>query len=144
MQPQQQGFTLIELMIVVAIIAILAAIAIPQYNDFTARAQLAEAVSLAGAMQIPVSAAYSEAADAASCALPGASVRSGKYVASVDVANATSTSCDIVATMRAGVATKVSSKTLTYNYTLNPAPGSPHWTCTTNAAVEVAPKACRP
>lgn len=45
---KQIGFTLIELMIVVAIIAILAAIAIPQYNDYTARSQLSEAIVLLG------------------------------------------------------------------------------------------------
>ena len=51
---KQQGFTLIELMIAVAIIGILAAVAIPQYQDYTARAQVSEAVTLLGGLKTPV------------------------------------------------------------------------------------------
>jgi type IV pilus assembly protein PilA len=58
MRKTQQGFTLIELMIVVAIIGILAAIAIPAYQDYTARAQMSEAMSLASGVRTTVSEAY--------------------------------------------------------------------------------------
>ena len=56
----QKGFTLIELMIVVAIIGILAAIAIPAYQDYTIRAQVTEGLSLAGGVETAVSDWYAQ------------------------------------------------------------------------------------
>ena len=59
MKKVQQGFTLIELMIVVAIIGILAAVAIPAYQDYTIRAKVTEGLSLAGAAKVAVAETYS-------------------------------------------------------------------------------------
>ena len=60
MKSLQKGFTLIELMIVVAIIGILAAIAIPAYQDYTIRAQVTEGINLADAMKVAIADFYTQ------------------------------------------------------------------------------------
>jgi type IV pilus assembly protein PilA len=139
MRKIQQGFTLIELMIVVAIIGILAAVAIPAYSDYTARAQLSEAMTLAAGLKTPIAEAYSQSAVAGSCAIPPGAVVAGKYVATVAPANGAVDACDILVTMKnTGVAAKALSKKVTFSYV----PSTGAWTCTSDAATEVLPKSC--
>lgn len=87
----QKGFTLIELMIVVAIIGILAAIAIPAYQDYTVRAQVTEGMNLAGAVKASVAETFAQTgswpADNAAAGLGAANSIVGKYVSNVAVAN---------------------------------------------------------
>ncbi len=139
---KQQGFTLIELMIVVAIIGILAAIAIPAYQDYTIRAQVSEGLNLAGGAKAAVSeytmdrgsfpdsntqAGISDAADI-----------QGKYVGTVTVQND--------GTIDVGYAndahTTLSGSTLTLSPFTNA--GSVEWVCrSADIADKHLPAACR-
>ena len=88
----QRGFTLIELMIVVAIIAILAAIAISQYQDYVIRSQVSEGSSLADGTKTAVAEFYNTngvfSNNQASYGLAAAASITGKYVSGVNVAAA--------------------------------------------------------
>ncbi|ENV8246963.1 pilin, partial [Neisseria gonorrhoeae] len=92
MNTLQKGFTLIELMIVIAIVGILAAVALPAYQDYTARAQVSEAILLAEGQKSAVTEYYlnngkwPENNTSAGVTSPATDIK-GKYVQSVTVAN---------------------------------------------------------
>jgi type IV pilus assembly protein PilA len=96
MKKLQHGFTLIELMIVVAIIGILAAIAIPAYQDYTIRAQVSEGMNLAAAAKAAVSESFLNRGfpplNRTKAGMTATkSDTNGKYVTDVDVTNGTIT-----------------------------------------------------
>ncbi|HEZ0452316.1 TPA: pilin [Neisseria meningitidis] len=91
MNTLQKGFTLIELMIVIAIVGILAAVALPAYQDYTARAQVSEAILLAEGQKSAVTEYYLNhgewPSNNSSAGVASASEIKGKYVKSVEVKN---------------------------------------------------------
>ncbi|MBH6515577.1 pilin [Neisseria meningitidis] len=91
MNTLQKGFTLIELMIVIAIVGILAAVALPAYQDYTARAQVSEAILLAEGQKSAVTEYYLNhgewPANNSSAGVATSSKIKGKYVKEVKVAN---------------------------------------------------------
>lgn len=112
MSKMQKGFTLIELMIVVAIIGILAAIALPAYQDYTKRAKMSEAILAASACRTSVTEAYQAANSLPVANSWGCEIASGsgsKYVTSV----ATDGSGDITVTVTGIDAANIDGKFLT-------------------------------
>ena len=131
----QKGFTLIELMIVVAIIGILAAVAVPVYQDYTAKAQVSEAMSLIAGLKTPLVEGLS---NEGTCTIPTGAVKAGTYVQSI-IEGGSSPSYTLTATFKAaGVNPKAAGQTITFVFddTTN------DWTCSSTLPIEIKPKPC--
>ncbi len=141
---KQQGFTLIELMIVVAIIGILAAIAIPAYQDYTIRAQVSEGLSLSGGAKTAVAEFFQDSgvfpANNVQAGISNATDINGKYVTSVTVgANG------VITVLYGGTSanTNIANDSLSLTPTANV--GSVEWACANASGLEAKwlPAACR-
>ena len=144
----QKGFTLIELMIVVAIIGILAAVAIPQYQNYVARSQVARVMSETGSLKTAIETCLLDGKAATDCDVgwtksnllagtAGSGVETGQSGLEITYPEAANENAVITATFGGNAATTLKDKLLAWTRTPDGA-----WSCSTDVEAKYRPSGC--
>ena len=139
----QQGFTLIELMIVVAIIGILAAVALPAYQDYTVRAKVTEVILAASSGKLAVAEFAQVNSGMPTSNSLSLQTQSTAMVSALSYAGGANTTTGVITATASSKEPKISTSTITLTGTFNSTGGTVDWACNGTIDTKYRPASCK-